>query len=181
MLKKLEKVIFFGLLKVVYYISMKYATRMQIYYYKKNGMNINGTPRYISALTMFDGTDYSLITIGNGVTISSNIRILTHDWAVDTVYHSFATADESKRPFGRLQKVEIGDFSFIGTDSVIMPGCKIGKGVIVGAGSVVRGKIPDFSIVIGNPAKVIGDSRDYCKKFFDKNNYSYEELINNEK
>lgn len=176
MLKKVEKVMFFSLLKIVYYFSMKKATQLQIFYYKKNGMVMQGTPRYISALTMFDGTDYSLITLGEGVTISSNIRILTHDWAVDTVHQAFSRCDKSKRPIGRLEKVKIGDYSFIGTNSIIMPGCTIGKGVIVGAGSVVRGEIPDFSIVIGNPATIIGDSREYCKKIYNKINCSYEEI-----
>jgi acetyltransferase-like isoleucine patch superfamily enzyme len=176
MSKKLEKVFFFSILKILYYISMKYATRLQLYFYKKHGMKIKGTPRYISALTMLDGTDYSLIALGDGVTISSNIRILTHDWAVDTVYHAFASCDEAKRPIGNLREVIIGDYTFIGTNSVIMPGANIGKGVIIGAGSIVRGEIPDYSIVIGNPAKIIGDSREYCKKTFDKIGCDYKEL-----
>ena len=176
MLKKIEKIIFFSILKVTYYLSMKKATKLQIYFYKKHGMKMDGIPRYISALTMFDGTDYSLITLSEGVTISSNIRILTHDWAVDTVHLAFAECDITKRPIGRLQEVKIGAYSFIGTDSVIMPGSSIGKGVIVGAGSVIRGTIPDFSIVIGNPATVIGDSRDYCRKTFEKIGCTYKEL-----
>lgn len=176
MIKKIEKILFFSVLKIIYYFSMKKATNLQIYFYKKHGMKIEGKPRYISALSMFDGTDYSLITLGDGVTISSNIRILTHDWAVDTVHLAFSTCDASKRPIGRLQEVKIGAHSFIGTDSVIMPGCNIGTGVIIGAGSVVRGKIPDFSIVIGNPATVIGDSREYCKKTFEKMGCHFKEL-----
>ncbi len=176
MLKKIEKAFFFSLIKIVYYLSMKKATKLQVYYYKKHGMKFIGTPRYISAKTLFDGTDYSLITIGDGVTISSNIRVLTHDWALDTVHVAFAEVDPKKRPLGRIQTIEIGDYSFVGTNSIIMPGCKIGKGVIVGAGSVARGEIPDFSIVIGNPAKIIGDSREYCKKIFKKINVDFKEL-----
>lgn len=175
-MKKLEKLFFFSLIKIVYYISMEKATKIQIYFYKKHGMIIEGTPRYISAKTLFDGTDYSLITLGDGVTISSNIRILTHDWAIDTVHLEFAKCDPKKRPIGRLRPVKIGAHSFIGTNSIIMPGCQIGKGVIVGAGSVVRGEIPDFSIVVGSPATVVGDSREYCKKIFDKIGCDYEEL-----
>jgi acetyltransferase-like isoleucine patch superfamily enzyme len=41
-----------------------------------------------------------------------------------------------------------------------MPGAKIGKGCIVSAYSMVKGDFPDFSIISGNPAKVIGDTRE---------------------
>lgn len=46
-----------------------------------------------------------------------------------------------------------------------MPGANIGEGVIIGAGCVIRGNIPDFSVVIGNPAQIIGDTREYVRKF----------------
>jgi len=167
--RKLEKLLFFSLVRIVFLFNMKLSTKMLVWFFKRHGMKIKGTPRYISAKTSFDGTDYSLITIGDGVTISSNIRILTHDWSVDTVYHAyFECLDETKRPIGKIEGISIGDYSFIGTNSVLLPGTKIGKGVLIGAGSVVRGTIPDFSIVIGNPARVIGDSREYCEKFFQR-------------
>jgi len=176
MLKKLEKIVFFSLIKLIYYIDMNKATKLQVYFYKKNGMKFLGMPRYISAKSLFDGTDYSLITIGEGVTISSFIRFLTHDWAIDTVHMAFLKCDHTKRPIGKIKGIYIGDYSFIGTNSVIMPGTRIGKGVIVGAGSVVRGDIPDFSIVIGNPARIIGDSREYTKKYLKKIGCEFEEL-----
>ena len=50
----------------------------------------------------------------------------------------------------------IDDDVWIGARAMILPGCKhIGKGVIVGAGSVVTKDIPDYAIVGGNPARVI--------------------------
>lgn len=49
----------------------------------------------------------------------------------------------------------IGHDVWIGKDAIILPGTQIGHGVIVGAGSVVRGTIPDYSIVAGNPGVVI--------------------------
>jgi acetyltransferase-like isoleucine patch superfamily enzyme len=51
--------------------------------------------------------------------------------------------------------VEIHENVWIGGDVIIVPGAIIGEGVIVGAGSVVSGRIPPFSIIAGNPAKVI--------------------------
>jgi len=49
----------------------------------------------------------------------------------------------------------IGSYSFIGTNSTILPGVQIGKNVIIGAGSVVSKNIPDNSLALGVPAKII--------------------------
>lgn len=49
----------------------------------------------------------------------------------------------------------IGNDCWIGREAIIMPGATLGNGVIVGARSVVTGKVPDYAIVAGNPAKII--------------------------
>jgi acetyltransferase-like isoleucine patch superfamily enzyme len=51
--------------------------------------------------------------------------------------------------------VSIGDGSWIGAGSVILPGSEIGKHVAIGANSVVNGVIPDFSVAVGSPARVV--------------------------
>jgi len=58
-----------------------------------------------------------------------------------------------------IEGVKIGEFTFVGTACVLLPGTIIGKGCIVGAGSVVKGVYPDYSVLVGNPAKVVGDTR----------------------
>lgn len=57
------------------------------------------------------------------------------------------------------EKVEIGDYVFIGPRSIIMPGVKIGKGAIVAGGSVVTKDVATMKIVAGVPAKEIGERR----------------------
>lgn len=57
--------------------------------------------------------------------------------------------------FDFFGKVEIGDFVYLGTNSLIMPGVTIGSHVIVAAGSVVTKSIPSNVVVGGNPAKII--------------------------
>ena len=52
--------------------------------------------------------------------------------------------------------MKIEDYVFIGSRSTILSGCTIAKGSVVCAGSVVTSNIPEFSIVAGIPAKVIG-------------------------
>ena len=60
-------------------------------------------------------------------------------------------------------KITIGEWSYIGTDSLIMPGVTIGNHVLVAAGSVVTKSIPDGCVVAGNPAKVICSVEDYIE------------------
>ena len=57
-----------------------------------------------------------------------------------------------KHWFGRI---EIGDDVFVGANAVILPNVKIGNRVIVGAGAIVTKDIPDNSVVVGNPARVV--------------------------
>jgi acetyltransferase-like isoleucine patch superfamily enzyme len=53
--------------------------------------------------------------------------------------------------------VWLGDDVLVGSGSVIMPGCRIGEGVVVGALSLVNQDIPPYAIVAGSPAKIIGE------------------------
>lgn len=57
--------------------------------------------------------------------------------------------------FGAHQPVRIGAGSWVGHGSIVLPGTTIGRNVVVAAGSVVRGDIPDHSVVGGAPAKVL--------------------------
>lgn len=159
---------FFGLACIRYapIIRPSLATKMAIHFYGKWGMRFVGTPNYLSARINFDGTDYGLIEIHEGVTISSFVRVLTHDWSLYTVAKSVGYFSE--KPIGKIVGVSIGPYSFVGTGSVIMPGVKIGRGCIIGAGTVVRGTIPDYSIVAGSPGKIIGDTRPHIIEQFNR-------------
>ena len=55
----------------------------------------------------------------------------------------------------RIAEVVIGNDVWIGMRVIIMPGVKIGNGVVIGAGAVVTKDVPDFAIVGGVPAKII--------------------------
>lgn len=60
------------------------------------------------------------------------------------------------QPESRKRGIVIGDDVFIGAGAVVLPGSRIERGAVIGAGSVVTGIVPEYAIVAGAPAKVIG-------------------------
>ena len=72
-----------------------------------------------------------------------------------TQNHNYDTGDAIPYDESYIYKdVEIGDFVWIGSRVMILPGTKIGEGAIIQGGSVVHGEIPPYAIAGGNPAKV---------------------------
>lgn len=138
-------------------------------YLRKIGINIpldyyENEVGFIHPTVYFDGTDYSLISVGKNTTISMNVTILTHDFSIVKGLQAMGLP-----PHGHFEKsVTIGNNCFIGANSFILPGTTLGDNVIVGAGSVVRGYIPNDSIVIGNPASIIGNTIEWTKKHLEK-------------
>lgn len=91
------------------------------------------------------------ITIGKNVWISQNVQIFNHKHVFDGRKYKSKTALEKSNP------LVINDDTWVGASVIIMPNVDyIGKGAIIGAGSVVTKNIDDYDIVGGNPAKVIG-------------------------
>lgn len=101
-------------------------------------------------------TIYSMdrITIGKDVIIGGNCKIIDNDF--HPLYYSKRNPqkpeDIKKRP------ITIGDYCFIGGNSIILKGTTLGKNCVVGAGSVVHGSWPDNSIIAGNPARLVGEN-----------------------
>ena len=63
----------------------------------------------------------------------------------------------SRKVYKNKRPVSIGQHSWITEQSMVMPGSKIGVGVIVGAGSMVQGKLPNFTLATGRPAVVVDE------------------------
>lgn len=104
------------------------------------------------------------ITIEDGVQITSHVAIVTHSShrAMRLLRERFvesAPDAESPRPGWIAGPVHIGAWSFVGPHSLIEAGTRIGRGSIVCAGSFVRGSFPDFAVLEGRPARVVGDAR----------------------
>lgn len=92
------------------------------------------------------------VWIGDDVLIGPDVMFITLE-------HVFDDRDVPIRDQGyRAPKgpIVIGDDTWIGARVIVLPGVRIGRGVVVGAGSVVTKDVPDWAVVAGVPAKPIG-------------------------
>lgn len=118
----------------------------------KAGLTL-GRNVYVDEHVSFDAPFCWLISVGDECTLSKHVVILAHD-----------ASTKKYLDFTKIGRVQIGKKTFIGANSVILPGVTIGNNVIIGAGSVVTITIPDNSVAVGNPARVIKSTTDYIKQ-----------------
>ena len=88
------------------------------------------------------------------------MNITTHDGGVWVLRHLYPELSD----IDCFSRVKIGDNCHIGLNATIMPGVTIGKNCIVGAGAVVTHDIPDNSVAVGVPARVIESVEEYRRK-----------------
>lgn len=142
--KKIQKV-HSWLLRVIY-------IRNPIKYAKKIGVKVGEASRFVDHPNW--GTEPWLISIGNHVLLSSEVEFVTHDGST----WIFKDTDYNKHLM-KFGKIVVGDNTFIGTRSIILPNVNIGSNVIVAAGSVVTKDIPDGEVWGGIPAHFIEKSK----------------------
>jgi acetyltransferase-like isoleucine patch superfamily enzyme len=113
-----------------------------------NGKKDNLSIGNFSTLGRVEIALHDKVTIGKYVCINDGVVILSasHD-VLDPLWQ------HKKAP------IFIGDYAWIATNAIILPGVSIGRGAVVGAGAVVSKNVNDYSIVIGNPAKEITKKR----------------------
>lgn len=123
---------------------------------------------FIGHFNYIDGFDK--VEIGTGCQITNYVSILTHSShnAIRMYGDKYDLYWGTKLKGLEWGPVKIGDYSFIGAHSVIMPGTIIGKGCIVSAYSFVEGTFEDYSILRGQPAKVVGDTRNIDEKLLEE-------------
>lgn len=123
---------------------------------------------FIAHFTYIDG--YKSIEIGEGTGIASFSSILTHSGhnTIRLYGQNYAELYGQNMKGHNSAPVKIGSYTFIGPNSVIMPGSIIGKGCIVTAYTFVNGTFDDYSIIRGNPGRVVGDTRKIDDAFLRK-------------
>lgn len=107
------------------------------------------------------------VSIGEGCQIGFGSAILSHSThnAIRLNGREYIALDIEDRVGYIHKSVLIGCYTFIGGGSTILPGVTIGKGCVIGVGAVVNKDVPDYKIVAGVPAKIIGDTRDIDRKY----------------
>lgn len=139
----------------------------------KNGMIVEDGVSVLGEVNF--GSEPYLITLRKRCRITSGVVFITHDggtWA-------FREHWEKYKDVIKYGRIEVGEEAFIGTRSIILPGVRIGKHSVVGAGSVVTQSVPDYTVVAGVPARLICSTQEYAKKClagmpegFDKTSYN---------
>lgn len=123
--------------------------------------------------TFFDLGPDGEVQIGDfctvvGAIINTNGLIAIEDYAF--IAHEVVIADGPAAvppspatavaaPRGSPQEIRIGENAWVGARAVILGGATIGEGAIVGAGAVVDFEVPPYTVVAGNPGRVVGASR----------------------
>lgn len=126
-------------------------------YIKKIGVNCKGKFRMYGNPYGHFGTEPWIITLGNNVHITKNVEFITHDGAT-LLFRDKHQKLEITKP------ISVGDNVYIGVNTIILPGVTIGSNVIIGAGSIVTKNIPDNSVAVGVPAKVVKSIEEYYEK-----------------
>jgi len=105
--------------------------------------------------------DHTVIGKGSGIVAHERVEIGDHVWTGPHVYvtdanHGYEDLSEPiGRQFAPSRPVRICDGAWLGTGALVLPGAVVGRHVVVGAGAVVTGAIPDYSVAVGNPARVV--------------------------
>ncbi len=134
--------------ELLYRFRGEYTTEKLISMGMKVGKNfgrLNGV--------ILDPSHCWLIEIGDNVTIAPRVHILCHD-----------ASTKGFIGYTKIGRVTIGDNVFIGAESVVLPNVTIGNNVIIGANSTVTHDIPDNSVAVGSPARVICSIDEYLEK-----------------
>lgn len=127
-----------------------------IKYARKIGVNMKGKVHLYSKSIGWS-TEPWIITLGDNVHITEGVRFVAHDGGT-LLFRDKVPDLELTKP------IVVGDNVYIGNNVIILPGVTIGNNVIVGAGAIVSKDIPDNSVAVGVPAKVIKSTDEYLEK-----------------
>jgi len=142
-----------GILGYIAYMTI-FPSRLSAYLHKWRGAKIkNPSKVYIAPNVLLDSLYPELITIGDGCYLTRGVKVISHFNPTEKISQIVGFETKTK-------EVVIKEGTFVGVNAIIMPGVVVGECAIVSAGAVVTKNVPDYAIVGGNPARVIGDIRE---------------------
>ncbi len=147
-----------SLLSFIWGIKTKlWAQKHPEEYAKRIGVIMKGKVHFHTTPIEMFGSEPWMITLGNDVHITSEVRFITHDGGTLPLRKEVPDLEITK-------PIVVGDDVFIGVRFIIMPGVTIGNRCIIAAGSVVTKNIPDNQVWGGVPAHFIKTTDDYLEK-----------------
>lgn len=126
---------------------MKYADLVGVNHGKN--LHLYGSPGW--------GSEPWLITLGDNVYITNGVKFITHDGGTLVFRHLIPDLEITK-------PIVVGSNVYFGNNVIVLPGVTIGNNVVIGAGAVVSRDIPDNSVAVGVPARVIKSADEYLEK-----------------
>lgn len=103
------------------------------------------------------GSEPWIISLGENVHITDGVKFIAHDGGT-LLFRQYVPDLEITKP------VSVGNDVYIGNNVIILPGVNIGNKVVIGAGAVIAKDIPDNSVAVGVPARVIKTADQYFEK-----------------
>lgn len=157
-------------------VNKFYCKLNPVSYARSIGVKVGNNVRFYGAKHHMFSTEPWLITIGDNVSITSDVQFLTHDGGTLVTKN----IDKSVKDFVICGNIVVGDNVYIGIRTIVLPGVTIGSNCIIGCGSIVTKDIPDNSVACGVPCKVISSTEKYISKIHDiidgKNERYYADL-----
>lgn len=135
-------------------VNLKYRFRGELSTEKlvEQGMKVGQNFERLNNV-LIDDSHAWLIEIGDNVTLAPRVHILAHD-----------ASTKKFLGFTKIGRVTIGNNVFIGAETVVLPGVTIGNNVVIGANSTVTHDIPDNTVAVGSPARVLCSLEAYLDK-----------------
>jgi acetyltransferase-like isoleucine patch superfamily enzyme len=127
---------------------------------------------WVGHYTILDATEG--LTIGEGTQIAANAALFTHgsQTAIRLLGRRYVHIHNTERKGYTRGRIEIGEYTFIGAGSTVLPGVRIGKGCLIGTGALVNRDVPDCSVIVGRPGRVVGSTIDIDKQYLAKEDFS---------
>lgn len=144
-LKKIYRMIYSNILRRI--DGAKYA--------KKIGVNMHGIVHIYGKIAW--GTEPWIISLGDNVHITDGVKFITHDGGT-LLFRKIVPDLDITKP------IIVGNNVYFGNNVIVLPGVKIGNNVVIGAGAIVSKDIPDNSLAVGIPARVIKSIDEYLEK-----------------
>jgi acetyltransferase-like isoleucine patch superfamily enzyme len=120
--------------------------RDPVRYFRRQGAEIGEDVEIFGANLFTFGSEPYLVSVGDQVTISHDVSFITHDGGMRIARASYSGA----YLYGRIR---VADRCFLGARCLLLPGANVGKGSVIGSGSIVTGDIPPGVVAVGVPAK----------------------------